>query len=439
MSGGLPNLGKTRLTPGMTLAVVGDSTTSVGLRSYRHIGMALRIMGSPFRIISMQGLSGDTSATILAGDPQNSPPKPSFAQATVDYVTGRPADIVWLSAGMNDITSARTAAATYADWTTMAQICLSRNQTLIVSEPWSNTNINTAGEADVYNQFVQLIINLPQKYPNVILLTHGGLGLGTGTYNVISSTYSGDSIHLNAYGAYQYGKLYAAQLASYMPTLKPVSSFVTGGTANTGSGALMANPYQTGTGGSLTGGATGTVSDEWTVTRQAANNTGTVAASQVARTDGVPGNWLRVAVTGGVGQPAAFTSDIARASWNSGGLGGIAVGDYFEFFAEIRWPSANDGLFSLAAFPYCNPGASSLNDIGGVDSNTPSTDIPVSTNEVWWYRSSMVIDRQNASPSLMQVPASQTGFGFTLRLYARKTASAGITFDVGRCGFRKIT
>lgn len=129
-----------------------------------------------------------------------------------------------------------------------------------------------------------------------------------------------DNLHPSHSGASVMGKVWAAAMAGRANVVDHLPQ--PGDASN-----LIANPFQTGTTGTKGTGVTGNVSTSWTVSR--GGGTPDCVASKVARTDGVAGEWMQLAVTNG-----------SSSNWIQATIPvtttGMAIGDRLVYAMEIE-------------------------------------------------------------------------------------------------------
>lgn len=114
------------------------------------------------------------------------------------------------------------------------------------------------------------------------------------TATVLSGMLASDNVHFSPKGAYTAGAVIAANFANRLPVSSGrISSMSDCYNVDSTNSQLLTNPLMQGTGGTLSGGATGSVPTNWTVTMTSATS---VVASIVSRADGI-GNDLQGVLT----------------------------------------------------------------------------------------------------------------------------------------------
>jgi len=157
----------------------------------------------------------------------------------------------------------------------------------------------------------------------------------TGNWVSAPVAYSNDGIHPNNAGAQAIGKALGPRLAAlgksglvrasfgdyFEATYNPFGNVVPSGSST-----------MAGTAGTLGTGGAGVVATGWRVERVTGDITAT--GSKVARTDGTPGEWQRVTLSG------ATVASVARLILASSITTGFVVGAKYEFEVEMRLVSS---------------------------------------------------------------------------------------------------
>lgn len=168
--------------------------------------------------------------------------------------------------------------------------------------------------------------------------------------NGISSALSGDGIHPTGVGAARLGRATAAVINAFVP---PVDFL---GHAVDDLLMMTTNPYLTGTTGTLGTGVTGAVASNWTT---APVTSVTAAASLVARTDGLPGQWQQLQVTAGTGLTLSQNNDNVNTQWVPGTTQVYAC---CEFQTDADFALTTSGSLSLSVLSF-NTGFSGTGSI----------------------------------------------------------------------------
>lgn len=150
--------------------------------------------------------------------------------------------------------------------------------------------------------------------------------------------------------------------------------------------------------------------------------TGNVTSTKVARTDGYPGEWQRVPYAATAGDNAAFSWHSTVSLANSG----LAIGDYYEWLAEVRI-AANPTLMPyLLCYIDLSSGTPRYNYSGQMASSEQDLGQFITADTTFTLK----------SPMAAVMPSTNT-FSGQVRVYARGAAS--FTADFGRRVLRKAT
>jgi lysophospholipase L1-like esterase len=216
-----------------------------------------------------------------------------------------------------------------------------------------------------------------------------------------------DGVHPSRYGAALMGKAAAAAIVAALDT-PPVAALVT---KNTFDGNMLTNGLMTGTGGTLAT-CTGTVADSWTLT---CSGGAAAVGSKVARTDGLPGEWQQIAVTGTTPPQGAA---IVRLSQTTG-ITDFKSGETVQLYVE--WQSDNNWTAMERFNAY-------VNFVGGDDS-TLRTLNPEPADTTYQYNGSSGV--WHSKPWLI------TGNATVINTYIEIQGQAG-TVRIGRVQIRRV-
>ncbi len=222
------------------------------------------------------------------------------------------------------VNAANVAAITFADIKAMADKALAAGMTVVLEiEPGGNI-LNTAALVGSWNDLNARIYEYGESTPGLHLHDARPVILQPGysdTALQIRSGYAYDGLHMAGLGGYRWGKSLAALLDRLIPARGGILIQNRAELVGNGRRQLAANPiFATATGGSLAGGATGTVPAGWTGRRQNASDT--VVFGTRADPGGI-GNNVTIDCTftaAGVGNSnyARLLQDINPASWQAG-------------------------------------------------------------------------------------------------------------------------
>lgn len=278
-----------------SVAWIGDSITANGVavgaygnsfrRTYGYMTWAAMRLGQSLSDLGNFGVPGERSDQIAA----------RFGTA---LATG--AGIVGLLAGTNDVIQGRTLSQAQASITTMLDAARAGGRLLVIGTVPPSNGLSS-GQKTMLLDLNDWIRRLPATRGSSVLVVDFFRVLVDDAGLFDAAAVQADGIHPNSGGAARMGKLWAETVAPFLPDVDRLET-----SAANSSAALaiaranyLANPLLTGTTGTLAGGATGAVADAWSI--RSLNGVGTIAlaAGKVARTDGYPGEWQRLALTAG--------------------------------------------------------------------------------------------------------------------------------------------
>lgn len=238
------------------------------------------------------------------------------------------------------------------DMINYANACLKAGMTVLMELEPGNNNINTTDLVTAWVEYNQRLTEWADRTPGVFLHDARRVWLSPSasqTSLTIRTDYSVDGTHPSARGAFQWGKSLAALIDKIT---FPRTSFMIANraeiAANNRRQLAVAPTFPTNTGGTLAGGATGTVPAGWTGRRQNANDS--VAFSTQADADGVGNNVIidytfAAASTGSAPSYALLTQDIPLANW--------APDDIVQAYATIEVVTPG-GLRTVRLASECN-------------------------------------------------------------------------------------
>jgi lysophospholipase L1-like esterase len=285
---------------GNTVVLIGDSITAQNDDFGRDDGYwswANVLMHHRFRVVGYAGVGGDTTVGAIGR---------VFSQ-----VVARQPTFAVICIGVNDLPGGVARATSLANIQDMANRCLAAGITPVVSTlPPSTTFDATMGANWLWLN--DQIRTWCATTPGVVLADMGVANSGTPAYNPASGT-TRDGIHPNALGAGNMGVVLAAAMKDLAPRLEADFTSLNDDPLNVL--WLNCDPFMVNVGGTATpggGSITGVVPFGWELKANGA----TLVTSQVARTDGRPGKWFQIEVTGGT--PTGDIELVAVATTNVG-------------------------------------------------------------------------------------------------------------------------
>jgi len=264
---------------GLRATVFGDSfsarNVNVGLMyrwlDYGYFTWANMLLNSSFRFTTQYGVSGNTTAQMLA---------------RIGPVVADPSDWVFVQGGINDISAGATEATIVAN---LQAICATLANTKIVCLLAISPNAQAAGNTTkILNINARLRRWCATQKSVIFADVYSALVDSTLTTGAFASGNSPDSLHLSAQGARLAGQVIANAISPFVKVCPflPSSGAEAWAIDNTCT-QLLTSPLMTGTGGSVSGtGASGTLANNW----NGGTDTGTVTSVFLAgqsRTDGI--------------------------------------------------------------------------------------------------------------------------------------------------------
>ncbi len=241
----------------------------------------------------------------------------------------------------------------------------------------------------------------------------------------ITDRLASDNLHINSKGAYSIAKNEIIPILNkFIPTVKNrLGSALLYDATVAKSGNLFIRGMFLGVAGTLNTGITGTVPTGVTLVRGSGTTVTCVSTapedgSPIARTDGIPGNWWRMVITGNTGDYLqAYGSAFMTA-------GNFAAGDIVEAFAEIQM--SGTGIYGVSL---------SFNHA------TPTTTVPLFLYEAT-DASNIMADLNGDTVSMIvrsnkyQIPSGATNFQMVLTMQVNTGGTA--TIDTQRWFLRKV-
>lgn len=318
-------------------------------------------LGHPFKFVGNAGVPGDTTAMMLA---------------RIDAMLAIPSDIVAVQGGANDwtdgVTNSRTgaqeAAITIANLTAIYARIVAAGKTLLVLTVHSRSTMNSADGKAYLSIVNRWILDYARATPGVLhadtcsVMTDSATGV---PYNPLPAGAgffpTADGTHPNNLGAMMLGQVIAKALT---PLVRSVNVFSTNG--NSDPFNFSRNASMTGTTGTVANGVTGTAATQVTV--NTSSGTAVAAASKVARTDGLPGEWQRVVIGPANTAPMLISISIL---WDATGANGVKPGDKLLIAAEVRTTTLTG--VSLFACGFRGSSGATAQDLIGAWSNGTGT------------------------------------------------------------------
>lgn len=314
-------LAKTLARPN-TIALLGDSITwyngpgglldpaltvpfksSQGYFTWANIALRGRLT-----LLRQAGTPGDTSAMVLA------------RITDITSLSTLPGYCVVL-AGTNDFLNDIASATTIANLTAIHDALIAKGITVVactMPPVWSASSSKLTEQGEV-NTWVR---DQAQK-PGIIVCDWSAQFANPNGDGTPVTGYTGDGVHPTPVGAAVLGKELADVLRFYVGgnTRGLVATNIDPTTVN-------ANALLTGSAGTLNTGSAGQIATSWIAGRTV--STGTITGAKEVRTDGLPGEWQKLTLSGG-------TATSAFLMYQDVTIAGIAAGDKYE--AEMEFDS----------------------------------------------------------------------------------------------------
>lgn len=282
-----------------------------------YLGHALTLVGNA-------GIPGNTTEQMLA-------------RIDTD-VLAYPSDIVAVLGGSNDNTLDWPASRSITALQSIVKKILETGRTvLLCTVPPRDTALETQVRKDHIHGLNKWIKDYARSTKGVILADLWEVMADPVTGGPFTGlTY--DGTHQSERGAHKMGKAVADALASI-----PRSNIWPGSNIDTTN--VMRNGMCIGTAGTLGGGVTGTVADQWQTSKDGAAGVVDAAIAKITRTDNVPGEMMELTL-GATNTAGIFISGTIL--W---GAGGLAVGDVIRCAVEIEYDNlANVSKFGAGVF-----------------------------------------------------------------------------------------
>jgi lysophospholipase L1-like esterase len=318
--------------PARTACLFGDSiTANNGVPGGRrrtangYWDWAQALSGNRFRLLCNAGVSGNTTAQMLA-------------RLATDVIPFHAKYVVVLG-GINDLRSGTdvTSATTIANLASIAAQLLDDGSTVILATipPYTAANGNSSTQAAKWTTINASIRQTALSTPNVYFVDFAAAYLdatNAAPYPLPTPvTATSDGLHPASMGAYLMGRLLAALLITLVAPV-PDQPIWNNDPAN-----YVVNGLLTGSAGTSSGSPTGTLPTSWKIE----NTATTCDSTQMARPDGF-GYWIQLAVV------ATNHRDYCRLNQSLSTL--PAAGSVVYLEAEIQSIGAADEIWLVATF-----------------------------------------------------------------------------------------
>ncbi len=328
--------------PGLTCCLLGDSFTmrnnpisgvDYALMDWGYFTWANLMLGSPFRLLNNGGVSGETSAEILA-------------RVDDDVIAYAP-DWCFLLASVNDNAGGLTPAETVANQ--QAAIAKMRaagiNVVVLAICPYTANADATKNMHRVNRAMAEFCAETPGT---IFVDTYAAMVNPTSATGALASGMSDDALHPSVKGARAMGTaIYNAISPFVKNTLLLPSSASESYSVSKEEYQLLTNPLFTGSAGAVSGvGVSGTVATDWTV--GLVSGSLTAVASVPARADGF-GNDQKIVITG------ASSGASINCRLTSNHSAKVSTGDTVYFVGELTLENPVDVAYVRAA-AYLNVG-----------------------------------------------------------------------------------
>lgn len=321
--------------------------------------------------------------------------------------------------GSNDIRSAIPFATSKANIVSVISALLNAGITPIIGVPQPTIG-DTATIQAQYVQMARYLRDLSASTPGAILVdpTPAFIDAKLTTYETLSiyTDTVTPRIHLNHYGTQIYAQalvqavINAGWQASNDAPLRSNGDLYS--TTNNLRGSLMANGMMSGTGGSITAPATGTLAAGWLLTPNSVG--GTVAVSQ----DNGQGCVITMSGTAVPGTGVILYRDLS-----AGELANISAGDKLELVCEASWGSLVN-IISVGAQLRVTQSGVTTDDLDGTQMSQSG---PLNTVSSAVFR-----------PPPRTLTAAPTAIRARLWVYPESAAAMSATINFKSCVIRKV-
>ena len=257
--------------PSNTVALVGDSITGqnspayfgsvYGLNADGYWNWANAMLGSAFNVVAYAGVSGNNTTQMLA-------------RLNTDVIAYHPGWCV-VEGGVNDILNGLTSATSIANLTAIYNALNAAGIKTIMLTVTPTTSVGSDARQFAINSWMK---SFAATNPNLIVVDAAAamIDANSGTVAPLPNA-TLDGVHFASLAGYLVGKAIATALAGAVPPTPAIIS-------NNDPSTLVVNGLQIGTAGSTGSGASGSVSNSWTLTGYAG---ATCIGSKGTRGDGL--------------------------------------------------------------------------------------------------------------------------------------------------------
>ncbi len=253
---------------GVTIGLLGDSITAGNEEDRRNRGYwtwAEVLQEQLYDVVAYAGIGGNNCAQMLA-------------RVSADVIAYNP-DVCVVMGGTNDISADRTYAAIIADLEDIYDLLRAAGIHIIATTSVPSTSYGTETKRQIFRDLATWVSGYVAAHPSDMTYCDTGSLYADANENPLDG-YTHDGVHPTTLGAYTIGSALATAIAGIAPAR---NLWLDAGDPR----LLNYNTTMDGTGGIVTGSATGTVATGY----QAA---GSCVASKTARTGG--GEWQKIAM-----------------------------------------------------------------------------------------------------------------------------------------------
>lgn len=335
-------------------------------------------------------------------------------------------DFCIVHCGINDDSSLSTAFATAtANLTSIYNAILASGAVVVAIPIMSQASISTSKKKFV-GRVNNWIYTQAKNNPRIIVVDPNPYVISHSTGEPITN-YTSDGLHPSIRGAYWIGKLLWDALSNFIPARDVLHSWYYDDydAADYPSGNLISAGMMTGTGGwkGTNGTITGNVADTWNLNGGAAMASISVAASKVARTDGIDGVWQQLALSGT--SPAtvqAIQFYLQAASFGTE----VSVGDTIEAMMEFEVDAGHSNILNICSV------------LSFTGASYSSVDMAYNSSTI------TILDTGSAIKGVLRtrpivVPSGASNFTFNNLVYMPASSTVSATWRFGRAVVRKIT
>lgn len=290
-----------------TIALIGDSLTdkAYGLTSFFWLN---GLNGGKLSLIANAGISGDTVGDVLLRVDS------SYTSSPPGLAGLGPLGYAMVRIGTNSARAGSTIASLAATYTSLLnKIAGYASRVIILAVPPLG-GPEASGNSKVidYNAWLSAFA---AAHPGNFTFIDDCAGLRDGSNAQIASYFIADGVHFNSAGVVKCGIDAAAQFGALISAGRPSPVSTNPANVYPSTPQWVVNPMMAGTGGSASGGFTGSVSNNWSVSAYGAGFSG--SCSKVAADAGDPNQtpWQRITPSAGpsptMGESISITTAMA--------------------------------------------------------------------------------------------------------------------------------